>query len=63
MKQVCKCANCKGIIRIAGSFNAELSEVGIVTDQFGMSERKVIRTKVTLCRNCAREAGYKVKEK
>ena len=61
MKQVIKCSGCETIIRKAGSFNAEISEIGVVTDQFGMSERKLMKTKVSLCRECARKAGYKVK--
>lgn len=61
MKKVTRCYNCKNIIRIAGSFNAQIEEVTVVTDQFGISERKLIKSKITLCRECANKAGYKVK--
>jgi hypothetical protein len=61
MKRVTRCYNCKNITRIAGSFKAEIEEVTVVTDQFGMSERKLIKSKITLCRDCAGIAGYKVK--
>ena len=61
MKKVTRCYNCKCITRVAGSFNAQIEEVTVVTDQFGMSERKLVKNKITLCRECAYRAGYKVK--
>ena len=58
MKQVIICYGCSKVIRKAGSFKAELTQrmkVGEVT----LAEYETF--KISLCRPCAKEAGYKVK--
>jgi hypothetical protein len=59
MKQVILCEGCKTIIRKAGSFTAELTRpVNINGINIPGQTEKVV---VSLCRECAGRAGYKVK--
>lgn len=61
MKQVTRCYNCKDIIRLAGSFKAEIKEPSIINGvEF---PDMVVKKSISLCRECAGKAGYKVKEK
>ena len=59
MKQVTRCYNCKNIIRLSGSFHAEIKEApevnGIIFTDMSVTK------KIVLCRKCAFNAGYKVK--
>jgi hypothetical protein len=58
MKQVTLCGGCGKVIRVAGSFTAELTRNKKVGDiELPETEKRVIK----LCRKCAEEAGYKVK--
>lgn len=62
MKQVIRCGGCNRVIRRNGSFTAELTETEPVFDP--LNKRTVdVETikKIKLCRQCARDAGYKVK--
>lgn len=62
MKQVTKCYGCNKITRIAGSFKAEIGETIVITNEYGNPESRNVKKKIVLCRSCAREAGYKVKQ-
>lgn len=50
MKKVTRCFNCKRIIKLAGSFTAELDEQELVNGRMV----QVIK----LCRPCSADAGY-----
>jgi hypothetical protein len=58
MKQVTRCGNCNRVVKVQGSFTALLTESPVVN---GMQMPEVKRV-IKLCRNCSKEAGYKVKE-
>jgi hypothetical protein len=58
MKKVTKCGSCETIIRVSGSFTAEITEPVIIGEYDTGQERTTI---IKLCRPCASRAGYKVK--
>ena len=62
MKQVIRCGGCNKVIRRNGSFTAELEEEQMVWDEVaGLNRKRMVKTKIKLCRPCADEAGYKVR--
>ena len=58
MKQVVYCGSCSKLIRKAGSFTAMLTRTKTIGDIKLPEKEKV---KIILCRQCAQDAGYKVK--
>ena len=60
MKKITRCYGCKRIIRVHGSYTASMREEEVIG---GIITGKYIDKEVNLCRNCAYEAGYKVKLK
>lgn len=58
MKQVIRCGACGKPTRKHGSFTAELTQRKMVGDIM-LNEDETI--KISMCRDCAEEAGYKVK--
>lgn len=66
MKQVTKCYNCGNVIRLIGSFKAQLVEnIPLsIPNPDGVGTKNIIhisKTNISLCRDCADLAGYKVK--
>lgn len=60
MKQVCRCANCNQIIRLYGSYRAELTkeeEIG------GVKTGRTVKEVIRLCSDCCQKAGYKPRGK
>lgn len=55
MKQLVECAGCGKLIRRYGSLQAEVL-------RSGQGNPPVFKERVFICRDCAREAGYKVKK-
>ena len=58
MKQVVNCGSCSRVIRRAGSFTAMLNRRVKVGD---VELADFEQVKISLCRECADLAGYKVK--
>ena len=59
MKQVILCEGCNKIIRKAGTFTAELTRPKTIQ---GITLPETEKVKIHLCRPCASDAGYKVRE-
>ena len=60
MKIVVRCVNCERVIRKHGSFTAKLEHK---TSNKDTGDEQISKTVIKLCRPCAKEAGYKVKER
>jgi len=58
MKKITKCYGCGQVVRLFGSFTAQVEEEVVIG---GINTGEVETKTVKLCRCCASEAGYKVK--
>lgn len=63
MKRITRCYECKKLVRLHGSMVAKVAENVKKFRDDGVVIEVVEEKKVTLCRNCVAEAGYKVESK
>jgi DNA-directed RNA polymerase subunit N (RpoN/RPB10) len=54
VKKVTRCHNCGKVIRVFGSFTAKLEQPELLNGR--------LVDVIKLCRECSKNAGYKVKE-